>query len=344
MTDPQTNLSITGVRLATAGLMDLAARTDTFHEYVDIALNILKTKWPEISRATLIHSDTTSSRARTLVLETTGSAALIEVPTISKDGWEILRLWGQMVSQIWSNRTRPSSDRVLQLYESLYHIGERLNKEMVNENMLSEVCQIIVEAVDYVGHVGLVMNDYVQHKGTVIAEYPDFGNVGTQLNLRGYRLIEQLQNTLEPIAIDDVTQAQGLLGDNYNTIIGVGIKAMLVLPIVVQKSLVASIGLDVTSGPHQWTREEVEVLRSIATQLSLGMYNAELFEEISSRIVSEALTTRVTERLPLRSDINTLLQTAARELGLILGARQARIVLNTDIAEPTLGDWGSKDV
>jgi hypothetical protein len=329
VTSQHANTSLTKVRLATNHLAELALRSNTFDQYVDSALDYLKDEWSALD-AQIVSNDTTSSKTRTLLLNASEQALLIEFPALEGSEWEALRLWSQFVTQVWTTKPQTSTDRQLKLYRGLTEIARRVNRELANEEILIETCRAIVEAIEEVDHAGFVLNDNAPISGTVVAEYPDFDNIGVQLRLRGYKVFERMENTLEPIVINNVAEAVELLGENYDIILGAGIKSMLILPISIQNSLIGSIGLDVTTKLHTFTKEEVEVLRSIATQIALGIHNAELFDEISSRIVSEALTTRVTERLPLRSDLNTLLQTAARELGLILGATRARIVINTD--------------
>lgn len=339
MTTQQANTSLTKVRLATNNLAELAIRSDTFEQYVTSALDYLKSEWTDLD-AQLVSSDTTSSKTRTLILNASEQVLLLELPALEGYEWDALRLWSQFLTQVWATKPQTPTDRQLKLYRGLTEIAHRVNRELANEAILVETCRAIVEAIEDVEHAGFVLNDNAPISGTVVAEYPDLNNIGVQLQLRGYKVFEQMENTLEPIVINNVAESQDLLGENYEIIMGVGIKSMLILPISIQNSLIGSIGLDVTTRLHDFTKEEVEVLRSIATQIALGIHNAELFDEISSRIVSEALTTRVTERLPLRSDLNTLLQTAARELGLILGATRARIVINTDytIAPQVDGD------
>jgi hypothetical protein len=339
VTPQQVNASLTKVRLATNTLADLAVRSNTFEQYIVSALDYLKSEWPDLD-AQLVTTDATSSKTRTLALNASEQTLLLELPALDGAEWEALRLWSQFVTQVWTAKPQTPTDRQLKLYRGLTEVAHRVNRELANEQILIETCRAIVESVDEVDHAGVVLNDNAPISGTVVAEYPDFDNIGVQLKLRGYKVFERMENSLEPIVINNVAEANELLGENYDIIMGAGIKSMMILPITIQNSLIGSIGLDVTTKLHTFTKEEVEVLGSIATQIALGIHNAELFDEISSRIVSEALTTRVTERLPLRSDLNTLLQTAARELGLILGATRARIVINTDytIAPQVDGD------
>jgi hypothetical protein len=323
------------LRRATQELGEEASKVETFKHFIGRAIDKLVVQFPQFANYNVSPGwQPSTPRMGILTLKSANEEFRVQFSLpqdTSEEAWELLQLWGEMVKQVWL--ARPQDDLVyrVQLYRGLTQIIENISGQLANELVLTEACKSIVELIDAVDHVGVVLHDdHKEGMGVVVAEYPLQGNIGIELKLKGYRVFETMNKSLAPLVVNDVVNAQDLLGENHPILVGAGIKSVLLLPLVIQGSFVGSIGLDALKDLHTWTTAEVETLNNIATQLSISIQNTELFEEVNARIISEALTTRVTERLPLRSDLNTLMLTAARELGLMIGATRAHIYLNAD--------------
>lgn len=355
MTNQQTNTIQTKLRTATATLAEMAVRHTTFEAYLDECIKLLLGQFPELSPPVhlngvivkhptldLIPLDKTISPELgpfgQLPMSASRSGLTLEFrlpPKNNEPIWNTLQFWSHMLSQVWEASPNYDVKERLHLYRNLSLVAQRVNRELATEHVLIEACQSIVETMSDVDHVGLVINDNAPISATVFAEYPDVGNTGARLNLVGYRVFEVMQDTLQPVVINRLEDHKELLGDNYEILKAVGIKSNLIFPLVIQNSMIGSIGIDTLNQYHTFTQAEIEILGLIADQIAISIHNAELFDDVSSRIVSEALTSRVTEKLPLRADLNTLMQTAARELGVVLGARSARVYLNEDYLNPS---------
>jgi GAF domain-containing protein/HAMP domain-containing protein len=75
----------------------------------------------------------------------------------------------------------------------------------------------------------------------------------------------------------------------------------------------------------QWTSEEIALLRTLADQLGLALENARLFDDSQRRAAREQLISEATSRLRGSLDIDTVLQTAVREIGDALGLAEVQI-------------------
>lgn len=355
MTTPQANTHLAHLRNAIADLANLALNSQSFETYVQRAANALAKHWPGLSDPALVHQPPPDKVARastalaparqgqpghfihfplTTDYEFLTIEFVLDDPDANGELLDTLQLWSQQVNQVWEAAPSQDIKEELHLYRGLSLVAQRVNRELASERVLQEACQSIVESIEAVNHVGVVINDNAPINGTVVAEFPDFGNRGVPIKLEGYAVYERMLKTLKPVVINSVAQADELLGENQQTLLDVGIKSVLLLPLVVQNSLIGSIGLDVFEQEHVFTSAEIEVMDIVATQIAIGVHNAELFEEVSSRIVSEALSSRVTEKLPLRAELDELFQAAARELGITLGARTAIVHFNEAYLNP----------
>ena len=260
-------------------------------------------------------------------------SVMVEFALADTQSWDALQLWQATVQQVWdSHHVLDADDLAMQtqldLYRQVNEISHQINEQLVSGEMMNDACRRIVDTLSYIDHVGIVLNDRAPLNGTVVAEYPNTGSIGIQLQLEGYPVHDQMAKTHQPVAINDVLSNEELLGDNWETIKTVGIKSLLIVPLLIEQRLVGSIGLDCLQSQHTFTSTELEILSGLATQIATGIHNTELFEEISARIVSEAITTQVSERLPLRSDLDDLIRTAANEIGVIVGAKNVKIHMN----------------
>jgi GAF domain-containing protein len=77
----------------------------------------------------------------------------------------------------------------------------------------------------------------------------------------------------------------------------------------------------------QWTAAAVELAQVVAERLALSLENARLFEQAQTTAQREQMVSQISGKLTGTTDIDQILQTAIRELGLALGASQTMIRL-----------------
>lgn len=149
------------------------------------------------------------------------------------------------------------------------------------EAVLQAACKAVVElfAVDHSGLVHFAEN---YEQGHVVAEYPDSGAKGLRILVRGVPAEERLINAQEPIVLTDIAQAEAL-GDVREVLLGLGIRSILVVPVVSKGRVLASFSLDVTRQPRSFTLEEVELCKIFAAQVAAALENAELFAAAQRR-------------------------------------------------------------
>jgi len=87
------------------------------------------------------------------------------------------------------------------------------------------------------------------------------------------------------------------------------------------------------AGERGWTAEEITLLETLADQLGVALENARLYQDTQRRAVRERLTGEVTTRMRETLDVDTVLQTAVREIGEALGLHDVTIRLDTDTDE-----------
>jgi adenylate cyclase len=79
------------------------------------------------------------------------------------------------------------------------------------------------------------------------------------------------------------------------------------------------------------TPEEVRLLGSLASQVAVAVENVRLFEASQRRATQERLTAAVSARMRETLDIDTVLQTAIREIGDAMGITEVEVRLASDV-------------
>ncbi len=95
---------------------------------------------------------------------------------------------------------------------------------------------------------------------------------------------------------------------------------------------------------YQYSQREVTLLNSIASHVAVALENARLFKEAEARARQEYLTRSIVTQVSGSIDLNTILQTTARQLSQALGASHAIIRLGAPPANAvSKGNGGHGD-
>ena len=101
----------------------------------------------------------------------------------------------------------------------------------------------------------------------------------------------------------------------------------LQIPLTLRDEIIGAINL---SNDIEWTPEQRGLVEAVATQAALALENARLVDESQSSAAREHLIAEITGKVWASTTINSILQTAVRELGRALNASEAIIELKTD--------------
>lgn len=107
--------------------------------------------------------------------------------------------------------------------------------------------------------------------------------------------------------------------------------AVLDVPLTLRDQIIGQITLE---GESEWSPEERSLIEAVATQAALALENARLLEESQQMALHERLTAEITRKVWASQNIETILQTAVRELGRALRAEEASIHLELEASEP----------
>ncbi len=104
-------------------------------------------------------------------------------------------------------------------------------------------------------------------------------------------------------------------------------RARIISPIILRGEVIGIIGYDDENPDHEWQLEEKILLETIASRVSLALENSRLIAETQQRAERERIVSQVATRMRETLDMDTVLQTAVREMRQSLGLEQAEVRL-----------------
>jgi GAF domain-containing protein len=115
-------------------------------------------------------------------------------------------------------------------------------------------------------------------------------------------------------------------------------QAALMTPIRLRDHVIGTLGLQEVSG-KQWTSDEIALIEAVADQMALAIENARLIAETQRRAERERALGHIGDLFNRSLDIETLLQTAVRELGQLLEVDEVKVQLQApDVEEAAAED------
>ncbi len=103
-------------------------------------------------------------------------------------------------------------------------------------------------------------------------------------------------------------------------------KSWLGVPIVSSQNILGAIVVQNLATNEIFSLHHRDLLEAVASQAAIALENARLFEQIQARARRERILRQVTARVRATADVDSILRTAAKEVGRALG-RQSFVYL-----------------
>jgi GAF domain-containing protein len=115
---------------------------------------------------------------------------------------------------------------------------------------------------------------------------------------------------------------------NGKTVLGGTIRSATVsTPIKVRDRVIGVLDAYKPEGAGAWAPEEIALLETLTEQLGIALESARLYQDTQRRAARERLTGEITDRMRETLDVDTVLQTAVREMRQILDLAEAEVRL-----------------
>ncbi|MBN1487226.1 MAG: GAF domain-containing protein [Anaerolineae bacterium] len=106
----------------------------------------------------------------------------------------------------------------------------------------------------------------------------------------------------------------------------------LALPLSVRGQVIGRLRAHKPHSADTWSEEEIGLMHTLMEQLELALDGARLYEDIQRRAVQEQLVGEITSKMRETLDMDSILQTAAREIRDALSLAEVEVRLGSEVA------------
>ena len=260
-----------------------------------------------------------------------------EEAAFDKEDVAILSLMADQVAVAIDNALKFSQEvAILEATSPLY----RASRSIALATSLDDVLKAIVDHVGfYVDRCAINLFTYPttdQESGWLevaatwdrSADAPNVIGVRYPLSSETMELMQR--RGMEPLVANDLRTETGdeRLPDAYRLVLAevLQLRSVSFLPLVVAGQ---AIGLLMVASRqiHTWTEAELRTLHSLSTQVASAVENARLFQQVRAQAAREQSLNRMTARFARSLNVDSVLQSAVRELGQSLQVTEVAVHL-----------------
>ncbi|MBN1179060.1 MAG: GAF domain-containing protein, partial [Anaerolineae bacterium] len=152
--------------------------------------------------------------------------------------------------------------------------------------------------------------------------------------LSGFPATRRVMESLQPMIIQSSDPNADAAELAYME--GLGVKTLVIIPLAVKGASIGVIELESLEEERRYPDDLLNLAMTLANQAAIALENARLFEQTQQRAERERLITEITGKIRASTNLETILQTAAQELGRALGT--SRVVVRVGIEPEAVGD------
>ena len=102
------------------------------------------------------------------------------------------------------------------------------------------------------------------------------------------------------------------------------------VPLQLRGTSIGRLRINPTSDKHQWTEDEIAIIQATAERVALAVENARLITESQKRASKEQVIGEVSSKISSAINLDSILQTALREMGRILPGAEISIQVENE--------------
>ncbi len=252
----------------------------------------------------------------------------------------LLRSLAEPLAAVIASRRAQAAQQVAQEQAAkLYEASRRINEAAGD---LDQITAVIGEISGAGINRALLMEiDYNERREMAAVEVTGswFNGQGTPPLEIGHRFTRSSFRSIryilgqEALFAADLSLEGGLDGETRRLLEENEVRSLAILPLLSANEQIGTIVLQ-GDRPHDFSTEEMRMLRSLSPQIAVAVQNQRLLKEAQARARREQVLREVTEKVRNAPTVEMVLKTAAAEVGRVFG-RKAMVYFNQNLpADP----------
>ena len=107
----------------------------------------------------------------------------------------------------------------------------------------------------------------------------------------------------------------------------------LIMPLKVHEQVIGVLDARKPKEAGDWSTDEIALLQTLVDQLGGALETARLYQDAQRHAIEDRLVGEITGRMRQTLDIDTVLRTAVREMGMALGIPRIEVRLGKEVAQ-----------
>ncbi len=180
----------------------------------------------------------------------------------------------------------------LQTINDLTHL---ISSTLDTKELLFRIVKKIAEIMP-VTRCSIVRIDWLHKFAYVVASFETPNLTAIKLSLKKYPEIEEALLNKKPVIIRDIT-SDPLMSSVRDIVAPLGIRSILVMPIIFKEKVIGTLFLRTSRTQHEFSENEIRLLKTISDVSANTLYNAFLFAQIEdekTRLEKLAITDYLT--------------------------------------------------
>ena len=211
--------------------------------------------------------------------------------------------------------------RQVQLSNLLNQINNEIRSTLDIEQILTSACRLLGQALNCSRSSILVKESKTDKTLNTRGEY-NTGDYPMQLGMKvpitGNPHLEVVVSQQESLAVTKFIDFPGLNERSRQIAIDLEIKSMLAVATRYQGEVNGVIGLHQCDREREWTDWEQQLVEGVASQLAIAINQAKLYSKTRRQAEQESLLRLIGNQIRSTLNLNTILQTAVREVRQLL--------------------------
>jgi two-component system, NtrC family, sensor kinase len=211
--------------------------------------------------------------------------------------------------------------RQVQLSNLRNQINNEIRSTLDIEQILTSACRLLGQALNCSRSSILVKEPNTEEILVTRGEY-NGGDYPMQLGMKvpisGNPHLEAVVSQQESLAVTKFIDFPGLNERSRQIATDLEIKSMLAVATRYQGEVNGVIGLHQCDREREWTDWERQLLEGVASQLAIAINQAKLYSQTRRQAEQESLLRMIGNQIRSTLDLNTILQTAVREVRQLL--------------------------